>query len=31
MWRQDRSVQGICAAVGIALNARRIKSDYRTT
>jgi transketolase len=22
--------QGICAAVGIALNARRIKSDYRT-
>src|SRR6476646_4493776 len=22
--------QGICAAIGIALNARRIKSDYRT-
>src|SRR4051794_15791558 len=22
--------QGVCAAVGIALNARRIKSDYRT-
>src|SRR5437867_5170503 len=22
--------QGICAAVGVALNARRIKSDYRT-
>jgi transketolase len=22
--------QGICAAVGIALNARRVKSDYRT-
>ena len=22
--------QGICAAVGIALNARRIRSDYRT-
>jgi len=23
--------QGICAAIGIALNARRIKSDYRTS
>src|SRR5690348_5020091 len=22
--------QGVCAAIGIALNARRIKSDYRT-
>ena len=26
----DRSGQGICAGVGIALNARRIGSDYRT-
>src|SRR6266850_7988812 len=23
--------QGVCAAIGIALNARRIKSDYRTS